>query len=70
MKRVGTVIKYNGRTGLILTDQNEVDFEQKDFSYPEEEKIELGDIVEFREEKHDSNVRLARNIKILSKTKK
>lgn len=65
MKKIGVVIKYNGNYGIIRDLDNKIiDFSKKDLFTKD---IEVGNIVEFREEIKDLDLRIARNIKILTK---
>ncbi len=65
MKSIGVVNLYNGKYGTILTKENEiVDFEFKDISFGQ--KINIGDIVEFRIDQKFPDIKLARNINPIS----
>ena len=68
MKKIGKVMVFDGRTGIIfaLEEEKTVDFSARDFS---EYSLKVGDVVEFREEKRADEVRLARNIKVIQKKK-
>ena len=60
MVKIGKVIEYDGRFGIIRTIESKYNFRKKDISSKE---IEIGDMVEFREEKKDPDILLAKNIK-------
>ncbi len=68
MKKLGIVTNYNGCYGLIKTEEEIVDFAIEDLSFNEE--ISIGDLVEFRIETKLSNLKLARNIRIVTKKNK
>lgn len=68
MKKLGIVTNYNGRYGLITTEEEIVDFDTLDLSFNEE--ISIGDLVEFRMETKLPNLKLARNIRIITKKNK
>lgn len=65
MKKIGVVTKYNGNYGLIITEDEIVDFSIEDLSFKEE--ISNGDLVEFRMETKSADLKLARNIRIVRK---
>lgn len=67
MKKIGIVTKYDGNYGLIITEDEIVDFSIDDLSFKEE--ISNGDLVEFRIEKKTDELKLARNIRIIRKNK-
>lgn len=56
----GKVVEYNGKFGLIVSGEDTVDFERNDISL--EQQIKIGDTVEFRVEKNDYGIMIARNI--------
>lgn len=65
MKLIGKINKYNGKYGEIITKDNDiVDFNFEDFSF--NQNINIGDIVEFRLEMKFPNIKIARNINVLS----
>ena len=65
MKLIGKINKYNGKYGEIITKDNDiVDFNCEDFSF--NQNINIGDIVEFRLEMKFPNIKIARNINVLS----
>lgn len=65
MKLIGKINKYNGKYGEIITKDNDiVDFNFEDFSF--NHNINIGDIVEFRLEMKFPNIKIARNINVLS----
>ena len=65
MKLIGKIKTYNGKYGTIVTEINEIiDFDFKDVSF--KQIINIGDIVEFRLETKFPNIKIARNIKIIS----
>lgn len=69
MKKIGKIDSYNGKYGTIVTDNNEIiDFDFKDISF--KQKLNVGDIVEFRLETKFPNIKLARNITIASNISK
>lgn len=68
MKKLGIVTSYNGHYGLITTEEEIVDFDTLDLSFNEE--ISIGDLVEFRMETKLPNLKLARNIRIITKKNK
>lgn len=65
MKKIGVVTKYNGNYGLIITEDEIVDFSIDDLSFKEE--ISSGDLVEFRMETKSADLKLARNIRVVRK---
>lgn len=65
MKKIGVVTKYNGNYGLIITEDEIVDFSIEDLSFKEE--ISNGDLVEFRMETKSADLKLARNIRVVRK---
>lgn len=68
MKLIGKINTYNGRYGTIITQDDEcVDFDFKDISF--NQNVNVGDIVEFRLEVKFSNIKIARNINVISDTK-
>lgn len=67
MKKIGIVTKYDGNYGLIITEDEIVDFSIDDLSFKEE--ISNGDLVEFRIETKTDELKLARNIRIIRKNK-
>lgn len=68
MKKIGEIVVFDGRHGLINDELEEFGFHIADFSTPEPvECIQVGDFVEFRAEYRDLNVKRAKNIKILQK---
>lgn len=67
MKMVGKIKTYNGKYGVIISqDGQEIDFEVNDVSL--EQSINVGSIVEFRVEIRFPNIRIARNINVLPNT--
>lgn len=70
MRTRGIIQSYNGRFGTIFDIQRTiVDFESADFS--DEKDVALGEEVEFRKETRlDGELYIARNIKVLSKSRK
>lgn len=68
MKLIGKINTYNGKYGTILTQDNElIDFDFKDISF--NQNINISDVVEFRLEVKLSNIKIARNIIIISDNK-
>lgn len=63
MIKNGVVIAYNGKYGLIKSNNDIIDFEHKDISL--NQKISTNDYVEFRIEKKYPNVKIARNINLI-----
>lgn len=61
MKSIGIIKDYNGKYGIIVTENDLIDFSSKDISF--NQKLHIGDIVEFRIEERFPNIKLARNIK-------
>ncbi|MBQ9318686.1 MAG: hypothetical protein IJR82_03565 [Bacilli bacterium] len=67
MKLIGKITTYNGKYGTIITQDNElIDFDFKDISF--NQNINEGDIVEFRLEIKFPNIKIARNINVISDT--
>ena len=65
MKLIGKINEYNGKYGTIITQNNEfVDFDFKDVSF--NQNVSIGDIVEFRLETKFPNIKIARNINVIS----
>lgn len=64
MKLKGKVEEYNGKFGTIVTQDGVVDFDVDDISFNQD--INVGDIVEFRLETRIHNIKIARNIILLS----
>lgn len=64
MKLKGKVEEYNGKFGTIVTQDGIVDFDVDDISF--NQNINVGDIVEFRLETRIPNIKIARNIILLS----
>lgn len=67
MKKVGKIIAFDGHYGVILDDEGKVDFCYRDFS--EGNQGEVFDLVLFRKEQREDDVQLAKNIKVIKKTK-
>lgn len=68
MKKTGKITSFDGGHGLINDKSEEFDFHISDFSTPEPaECVQLGDLVEFRAEYRELNVKRAKNIKVLQK---
>lgn len=68
MKKTGEITSFDGRYGSIDDQVEEFDFHISDFSKSKLiEDIQLGDLVEFRAEYRDFNVKRAKNIKVLQK---
>lgn len=68
MRKVGKVVSYDGRFGTIADEQkNLLDFERKNISL--DEVVKSGDAVEYRKEMRPEGVLLARNVKVLMKTR-
>ena len=68
MKKVGQIMEFNGRFGLITGEKEDFNFHASDFSNSNFiTSIETGDIVEFRAEYRPYNITRAKNIKILQK---
>lgn len=63
MKIIGKINFYNGKYGTIKKDEEIIDFESKDISL--NQKVAVGDIVEFRIETKLPNIKLARNITVI-----
>ena len=69
MKLIGKIESFDGKYGTIIANDNSiVDFDIEDMSF--KEKINVGDIVEFRVEFRFPDIHLARNIIIISKEEK
>ena len=67
MKLIGKINKYNGKYGTIITQDNEfIDFDFKDISF--NQNVNVGDIVEFRLEVKFPNIKIVRNISVISDT--
>ena len=65
MKLIGKINEYNGKYGTIITQNNEfVDFDFKDVSF--NQNVSIGDTVEFRLETKFPNIKIARNINVIS----
>ncbi len=64
MKSVGYIKEYNGRYGIIESEDLVIDFDKKDISLNQELKV--GDKVEFRIEEKKGPLLIARNINKLS----
>lgn len=60
MKAIGKINSYNGKYGTIIKDDEIIDFEFKDISF--KQKLNIGDVVEFRIEQKFPNIKIARNI--------
>lgn len=60
MKAIGIINSYNGKYGTIIKDDEIIDFEFKDISF--KQKLNIGDVVEFRIEQKFPNIKIARNI--------
>lgn len=68
MKLIGKINEYNGKYGTIITQADEfVDFDFKDISF--NQNVNVGDIVEFRLEVRFPNIKIARNITVISDPK-
>lgn len=68
MKKIGEIRNFNGRFGVIMTNQEEFDFHISDISASEQnQKLESGMNVEFRAEYRPPQIKRAKNIKILEK---
>ena len=67
MKVIGKINEYNGKYGTIMTQDNEfIDFDFEDISF--NQNVNVGDIVEFRLEVKFPNIKIARNINVISDT--
>lgn len=67
MKMIGIVKSYNGKFGIIVTQDNYVvDFNKDDISF--NQNIEVGSYVEFRVEIKPGGILIARNISSISNT--
>lgn len=65
MKLVGIISNYNGNYGTIITEKKViVDFEAKDISF--NRKININDVVEFRLEERFPDIKIARNVNVIS----
>ena len=65
MKLIGKIKEYNGEFGTIITKDSElIDFDLKDISF--NQKISINDLVEFRLEIKFPNIKIARNINLIS----
>lgn len=60
MVAIGIVNSYNGKYGTIKKDNEIIDFEYKDISFSQ--KLNIGDMVEFRIEEKFPDIKLAKNI--------
>lgn len=68
MKKIGEVTEFNGRFGVIMTNQEEFDFHISDISNKDsKQRLENGTGVEFRAEYRQPQIKRAKNIKILQK---
>lgn len=66
MKLIGKVNEYNGKYGTIITNNNDVvDFSNKDISF--NQRIDIGDEVEFRLEIKVPDIKIARNVNVINK---
>ncbi len=65
MKKIGRIIKYNGIFGRIAeAEENDfVDFSKKDVR---NQPVQVGDIVIYRKEEREPNLKLARYVKVYS----
>ena len=63
MKRVGVIKKYNGKYCIIESENILVDFSCKDISFNKE--LNIGDKVQFRIEKKQEYLFIARNITLI-----
>lgn len=65
MKLIGKINTYNSKFGTIVAENKEIiDFSFKDISLNSD--VNIGDMVEFRLETKFQNIRIARNIKLMS----
>ena len=62
MKKVGKVLNYDGRFGTIISSGDKVSFSKEDLT---SESVEKGDIVEYRLEEREPDLKIARFIKVL-----
>lgn len=70
MKRIGEVTNFNGRFGIIMTDQENYDFHVSDLSSLQDKMdLKKGSSVVFREEQRPYQINIARNIKVLEKNR-
>lgn len=68
MKKIGQIIEFDGRFGLMTEEKEEFNFHISDFSNSNSTaSIGKGDIVEFRVEHRPYNIKRAKNIKVLQK---
>lgn len=65
MKCIGKIKCYNGKYGTIVTQNDIIDFSKKDISL--NQKISVGDMVEFRLENKFHNIKIARNVNKINK---
>lgn len=70
MKRIGEVTNFNGRFGIIMTDQENYDFHVSDLSSLQDKMdLKKGSSVVFRGEQRPYRINIARNIKVLEKNR-
>lgn len=70
MKKTGEIKVFDGRHGIIEGELENFEFHISDITSPlPVEQVQLEDIVEFRAEYRELNVKRAKNIKILQKSK-
>lgn len=65
MKKIGLVVNYDGKFGIIRSEEYDIEFIKKDISFKQD--ISVGDLVEFRVEEKLPNLKLARNIQVIKK---
>ena len=59
MKKIGKIYEFNGRVGTIINDDEEISFSIKDVYNKD---VKEGDIVIYREETREPDIKIARNI--------
>ena len=70
MKRIGEVTNFNGRFGIIMTDQENYDFHVSDLSSLQDKMdLKKGSYVVFRGQQRPYRINIARNIKVLEKNR-
>lgn len=67
MKEIGKITQFNGRYGIIMDQQDEVEFCIQDVLYFE---VSVGDIVFFRKEWREPDLFLARYICLYQRKRK
>lgn len=66
MRAIGKIIQFDGRYGIIVDQDEEVEFQIQDVLYS---PVQVGDLVFFRKERREPDLILARYISIYQKEK-